>query len=398
MNSPFPSLDKLSVTVVAPDLAGGGTTRVFLLAQTLQTIVGRVQVVGLASGSEIYPQPPDSLPITAIPGWQLPNSLTGLPAALRAIDGDLIYAIKPKLTSYGLALLKQRFQNQPVLLDIDDWELSWLGGDRQRYRPSPRQLVRDIVKPEGALRDPDHRLYLEWIERLIPEARAITVDTQFLQKRFGGTYLPNGKNVHLFDPERFDAEATRGKYHLSDYRILMFPGTARPHKGLEDVLVALEHLAQPDLRLAIVGGRRPDNYDDYLLETWGQWIIRLPRFPANQMPEVVSAAHIVVVPQRQTETAQAQCPIKLTDGMAMAKPIISTRVGDIPTVLGDTGFLVNPNSPLEIAAQIEWIFDQWPEACARGQRARERCVQHYSLEAMAETLRQVLTTALYDRN
>lgn len=222
-------------------------------------------------------------------------------------------------------------------------------------------------------------------------ADAVTVDTTFLQNRFGGSYLPNGKDTSLFDPQNFDPQASRESYGLSGYRILMFPGTARPHKGLEDVLIALDKLNEPDLRLVIVGGRKPDNYDDELLEKWGRWIIKLPRYPAEQMAQIVAAAHIVVVPQRDTPTARAQFPLKLTDGMAMAKPILATRVGDIPEILGGTGYLVDPNSPEQIAAQIQWIFQNLESASEQGKRSRERCVAYYSFEAMAAILSKVIS-------
>ena len=39
--------------------------------------------------------------------------------------------------------------------------------------------------------------------------------------------------------------------------------------------------------------------------------------------------------------ARAQFPLKLTDGMAMAKPVLSTRVGDILEILSDTGYIVD---------------------------------------------------------
>ena len=46
---------------------------------------------------------------------------------------------------------------------------------------------------------------------------------------------------------------------------------------------------------------------------------------SEMMPEIVSAADVIVVPQRNTPAAQAQFPLKLTDGMAMAKPILATQ-------------------------------------------------------------------------
>lgn len=126
----------------------------------------------------------------------------------------------------------------------------------------------------------------------------------------------------------------------------MFPGTARPHKGLEDILVAIERLNQPSLKLVLVGGRDiGDGYVEHLMARWNHCLIQLPTTPIDEMPKVVAAAHVVVVPQRENRTACAQFPIKLTDGMAMAKPILATRVGDIPEIVGDTGILVDSSSP-----------------------------------------------------
>jgi glycosyltransferase involved in cell wall biosynthesis len=76
--------------------------------------------------------------------------------------------------------------------------------------------------------------------------------------------------------------------------------------------------------------------------------------------------------------------------MAMAKPVLATRVGDIPQILGETGYLVEPNSPEQIARQIEWIFTHLDEANARGKAARERCIEHYSIETMAVQLSQII--------
>ena len=105
---------------------------------------------------------------------------------------------------------------------------------------------------------------------------------------------------------------------------------------------------------------------------------------------LVAAAHLIIVPQQNTITAQAQFPIKLTDGMAMAKPIISTTVGDIPEFLGGVGFLVQPNDPNGLATQIEAVFADWDVAQDRGRIGRLRCQQFYSLEAMASILDKII--------
>ncbi|MBE9009496.1 glycosyltransferase family 4 protein [Pseudanabaenaceae cyanobacterium LEGE 13415] len=380
----------MKVSILTPNFSKGGVDRAYLLAQVLKKLNHEVEILGFLFGEKIYPEPPPDLPIVCLPGSNYPKFFKSVGELLDRIDGDLIYAVKPKPASFGVGLLKKLRSRTPIFLDVDDWELSWAGGDEARYRPELKQFGRDLLKPDGALRSPDHFLYLQWMERLANNADEITIDTNFLQKRFGGTYLPNGKDTDMFDPSQFDPAESRRKYGLSQYRVLMFPGASRPHKGLEDVLVAIEQLNQPDLRLVIVGGSPYDDYDRQLIETWSKWVIKLPPAPFWQMPEIMAAAHVVVVPQRNTVTAQAQFPIKLTEGMSMAKPILATRVGDIPEILAGTGFLVEPESPDQIAIAIQEIFQDWDAAQARGIEARERCLKHYSVDAMTSIVQPLI--------
>jgi glycosyltransferase involved in cell wall biosynthesis len=381
----------MKVSILTPNFSKGGVDRAYLLAQVLRSLNHNVEILGFLFGEKIYPEPPPDLPIFCLPGCHYPKLFASTQQLLSRIDGDIIYAVKPKPTSFGVALLKKLQNHRPVLLDVDDWELSWIGGEDWRYRPGLKQFGRDVLKSDGALRSPDHPVYLQWMEKLANRADGITIDTQFLKNRFGGIYLPNGKDTDMFDPQKYDSEASRRKYGLSDYRVLMFPGASRPHKGLEDVLVALDQLNQPDFRLVIVGGSPYDDYDQQLIEKWGRWVIKLPPAPFWQMPEIVAAAHVVVVPQRDTVTAKAQFPIKLTEGMAMAKPILASRVGDIPEILADTGFLIDPESPAQIAERLTEIFQDWDVAQTRGVRSRERCIANYSVYSMAPILERLLS-------
>ncbi len=378
------------VSIVVSDLSGGGAIRAYLLGQVFQQLQYRVEVVGFLCGQELFAAPPKEMPVVAVPGGDYPGFYQAARQLLAQMDGDILCAVKPKPTSFGLALLKKWQTRRPLLLDMDDWEMSWHGGDSWQYRPSLRQLYHHIATPGGQLRQPDHPLYVKWLEGWVNRADALTIDTQFLHDRFGGTYLPNGKDTDLFDPACYDAHASRERYGLANYRVLMFPGAPRPHKGVEDVLAALELLNEPDLRVVIIGGSPYDDYDAQLQAKWGRWIIQLPKQPVEKMPEVVAAAHVVVVPQRDTLTARAQFPLKLTDGMAMAKPVLSTRVGDIPNILAETGYLADPSAPEQLAEQIRRIFQYPDEAMAKGLRARQRCVELYSVQAMGNMLAEAL--------
>ncbi|GBE93365.1 glycosyltransferase family 4 protein [Nostoc cycadae] len=383
--------DKPKISILVWNLStNDGFIRASLLEKALHKLDCEVEIIGFLFDKELYRAIPSEAQLKTVEGGNYPGFFKSINKILKLIDGDIIYAIKPQVASFGVALIKKLSSKKPVIVDIDDWELSWYGGDAWQYKPSLKQLAKDILKKDGVLRIPYHPLYIKWMENLVKRADAITTHTSFLQKRFGGISVPNGKDTALFDPAKYQPEESRNRYGLSEYRILMFPGAPRPYKGLEDVLIALDKLNQPDLKLVIVGGSPYDNYDEELRQKWGRWIIKLPNYPADVMPDVVAAAHVIVVPQRDTPETRAQFPLKLTDGMSMAKPVLSTRVGDIPEILGDTGYLVEPGCPEQIAEQIQLIFQDLDAANERGKKSRERCVEKYSIEAMAATLKSVI--------
>jgi glycosyltransferase involved in cell wall biosynthesis len=236
------------------------------------------------------------------------------------------------------------------------------------------------------------------MEGHLHRADAVTANTRFLVERYRATYLPSARDTDLFDPARVDAAASRRALGLDRFRVVMFAGTVRPHKGVDDALEAVERLGWDDLRLALVGGRDAgDELAGALQRRSPGRVIRLGRFAAHEMPAVVAAADVVVVPQRDTAASRAQFPIKLTDAMAMARPIVATRVGDIPELLGDDAWLVPPSSPAEIARAIEQVFADRDAAARRGLAARRRCVERFSYDAVAPRLAAVLEAAARHR-
>ncbi|MHC5730261.1 MAG: glycosyltransferase, partial [Nostoc sp.] len=49
-----------------------------------------------------------------------------------------------------------------------------------------------------------------------------------------------------------------------------------------------------------------------------------------------------------------------------------------------------PGCPEQIAEHIQLIFQNLESANQKGIKARERCMEHYSIEAMASTLKSVI--------
>lgn len=370
-------------------------TRAYALAQALVHAGHDAEIIGIKlSKGPVYPVPPENINVTEVSGFCMVHLIWKL---LTRLNGDIVYAIKARPSSYGVALLKRFIAGCPVVLDIDDWEQGERESrskERASSHPPKNSILGKARSLKARLRrwlNPNDDRYLRWMERTIPWADAVTVNTRFLHQHYGGFYVPSCKDTSIYDPDKYDPGESRMCYGLADYIVLMFPGTARPHKGLEDLLVAIETLQKPDVRLVLVGGRTSNGpYVTELIERWGRWIVRLPTFSTGIMPEVVAAAHVVVIPQRDTTIARAQFPMKLTDAMSMAKPILTTTVGDIPEILDGTGYLAQPSRPEELAEMLAHILKNPQSADNRAMKARERFIKYFSLGVVGSRLSTVI--------
>ena len=114
------------------------------------------------------------------------------------------------------------------------------------------------------------------------------------------------------------------------------------------------------------------------------------QIPYHELPGYLGAADVVVIPQRQTTDTVGQIPSKIFDAMAMAKPIISTRVSDIPEILEGCGIIVSPGNVQEISDALKWIINNPEKAYTMGLKAREKCIKHYSLQTIKGKLDRIV--------
>jgi glycosyltransferase involved in cell wall biosynthesis len=75
----------------------------------------------------------------------------------------------------------------------------------------------------------------------------------------------------------------------------------------------------------------------------------------------------------------------IAEGMAAGLVPVATDVGDARVIIGDTGTIVPPRSPSELAGAIRAELAAGYEArLARGAAARERIVNKFSIERAAD--------------
>jgi glycosyltransferase involved in cell wall biosynthesis len=362
----------VKVSVLAFDLSDNATGRADLLARLLAPHYA-VEVVGPRFGAEIWrPARGGAITYRALPGARYPGFASRVGELARLADGDVLLASKPRPTSYGIALLARRQRRRPVLLDIDDWELGFFY--RSRFWGRLGRAL-NLGNPNG----------LPWtwaMERLVGRADAIIVASRFLERRFGGALVPHVRDTDTWDPARFDAAGARARLGVGDAKVVMFLGTPRGHKGVDDLVEAMAGVSAA--RLVIIGAE-PDHPAARRWAERSGVIVHGP-VPFDDVPRYLAAADVVAVPQRATSDTLGQLPAKLFDAMAMARPIVSTSVSMIPEVLDGCGLLVPPGEPRALRAVLEALLADPDRARELGRRARARCIERYSFASARAVL------------
>ncbi len=373
----------MRVFVISHDLSHNCLGRAVLLAQ----LIGRrheVELIGPSFGPDVWFPARRCFDYRKVDGEIFLPQYTHLYARLLdKLKGKLTIAVKPRPTSFGLALMQRELTRQPLILDIDDDELAMYDG--QNWKEWDTKTL---------LRRPNSPLYTSMLEKLIPTANSITTATRTLQKKYGGTYLPHVKDHELLDPDRFVKAAEREKRDLpKDEKLIVFAGSPREHKGLDMLLSAIRRLERSDVRLLIVGASNDpgDKVEAELRQVGGDWLYMLKQTPLEDLPAILAMADLVVLPQRKTRAAQAQIPSKLFDAMSMALPIVATDVSDVAEILGgDSGRVVEPENDLALADAVAEILEAPEEAEAMGRRARARLIENYSFDAFDDTIHQLI--------
>ena len=381
----------MKISILTPDVSHNGLVRAWVLAQVLQRRY-EVEIVGVAFDGTIW------APLAGEKGMidkYLPSSplfykyFSQAKWIMSTISGDVIYASKPLLTSFGVGLILKLFKKKPLVLDIDDWQV---GFHKDLFSRAP---LSKVIKRylSSALYAGDTNSYWNALlcESLISFADDITVSNSQLRSKYSGAVVQHGRDTNVIDPSLYNGEKQRRALGIvQGEKVLIFVGTPRAHKGIEDLIEAVHRLKNDKIILIIVGFS-DDAYCQRLkstiLERLGIDRVRLLGLqPIKKVPELLAASDVVVIPQRRTFSSSSQVPAKVFDAMAMAKPIIATNVSDLPEILNGCGWIVEPGQPEELAQAIQYVLDNPEEAANNGLLARERCKEKYSYDAMEKVL------------
>jgi hypothetical protein len=348
------------VVVLTPDLSTNAVGRALVFVDMLTGF----REVTLA-GSRTGPLWPPLAARSDIGVVELPrNPLTAAGVVRRRWPDAIIIASKPLLTSYGVALASRR---QPIVLDIDDPELALATADA-------RTLASTLLKTTNPL-------VTAGLSIARRAAAAVTVANGVLQSRYGGSVIPHARDERIFDETFRDRASSREALGLSgEDCIVAYVGTFRAHKGISDLRLAARRWP-PGVKLALVGGADGGGAYNEILVAPGPYISTM---------RWVSAADIIVVPQRRSRVGRAQSPAKLIDALAMGRAIVATRMPPVVEAVGAGAVLVEPESTNGLGRAVMSLVERTDLRLELEAAGRTRFLERFSFEVVRPGLQRLL--------
>jgi glycosyltransferase involved in cell wall biosynthesis len=248
----------------------------------------------------------------------------------------------------------------------------------------------------------DRLLY--WIEcRLSRLADVIIVNSHAGLEYAVNHGFPRGKMVVIhngIDAQRFfpNQESRRRIREFlgikDDEQVIGLVGRLDPMKGHETFLRAAAVLIgeQQGVRFICVGNG-PEMYKRALIVLSEELGLgnKLIWLDTTDSPESIYNAFDIATSASYGEGFSNV----IGEAMACGRPCVVTDVGDAKRIVGDTGYVVDPGNPSALVSAWQQALDAGAvEKTSRSQRARERVIEHFSLERLIEETARVLETAV----
>lgn len=381
-------MDRPRMAVLCHDMGTNGLSRAYALARACHPFAD-VSIWGPPGKRGVWaPLRKSDVPFQFVNLRPRPMLWRDVRAASKALAraADVVYPSKPLTASYGLGRRARSLHQVPLLLDIDDWELGF-----RLTEPAWSRYPRALAQL------PNRHSYLPTarLDRLARRETSVTVANRFLQARFGGTLVPHGRDTDHLDPRKHDADEAKRTLGVDGKRVVLFLGTIRPHKGLDELVAAMDGIHGDDVVCVLAGGDPSDAFVRRLADSGRGRVHIVGPQPFQDVPKVIAAADVYVVPQRHEVATRGQTPAKVYEAMAMEKPVVATDVGDLAEILsGGCGLVVPAGDVGLLRRAIQSLLDDPVKARQMGRRGRAKAVEEYSFAAMARILRPLVSQAI----
>jgi glycosyltransferase involved in cell wall biosynthesis len=240
-----------------------------------------------------------------------------------------------------------------------------------------------------------------WFLRFVDRVLAVGENqADYLSKEEGVTpdkiaIVPNGIELSQFDgmPSGEEARASLGLPERC--RVVGIVAVLRPEKNHELFLEAAAAVAKQveDVQFAIVGGGARREGLEKLAAELGISERTLFTGERSDGRELIQAFDVAVL---CSHPVVETLPLFLMEAMASSKPIVATRVGDVPSLVenGKNGLLVSPGSREELSGAVVRLLKDESLRNEMGRNGREKVAREFSLDRSVRMFQDLIEERL----
>jgi len=388
---------KLPITalVITWDVGHNPLGRSYMLAEALTQSVRNVVLAGFQFpryGDDIWePVRQGALPVVTLPGKNFPEILDDFDRIVRKFKPEIVIACKSRLPSVQLGITFKERYNIPLIIDVDDHELSFFKEQSSLNLEQLESLDKVQLQNE---KEPYAEPWTRLTEHLTKSyADEVIVSNIALQREFGGTLIPHVRDEKTFDAGLFDKATQRANYSIpKSAKVVMFFGTPRVHKGVGDLAKAIGTIDDKNCILVVVGAA-PDKRVTSQLDTLSKGkVIYLPNQPFSAIPEIIVMADLVCLPQDEGHAiSKYQLPAKAIDAIGMGIPLLVSNTEPLMQLVHDGVANLIENKDLSIV--IGRTLNSKPTV-SENMAVRKRFLENYSYHSAALKLKALIEKTL----
>lgn len=195
--------------------------------------------------------------------------------------------------------------------------------------------------------------------------------------------LPLGVDTRIFHP--------RGDTRVPG-RIVAVASADAPIKGVATLLRAVAKLAtERDVHVIVVSKPTKDGPTETLVRdlSLGDRVRFVHGISDEELGTLLAGAQIAVVPSLYEGFS-----LPAVEHMASGTPLVASRTGALPEVVGEAALLVPPGDAEELAAVLRRLYDSPEERARVGARGLRRVQERFAWKAVAQATVEHYRTAI----
>lgn len=193
--------------------------------------------------------------------------------------------------------------------------------------------------------------------------------------------ISNGVDVkNRFNPDKIDSnivELKKKELNINDVdKVAIYIGRMVKEKGIFELVEAFNRISNNNFKLLLVGDRFTHERDNESYSKLNEAISSNKNIIATgrraDINDLLYMSDVFILP-----SYREGMPRSIIEAMAMGKPVIATNIRGCreEVVDGETGFLVDVNSPEQIKDKLLEILENPELETQMGRKARERAVE-----------------------